>query len=85
MTLPRGQTRATSLTAARRDTQVADTTGAHASAGRTAAQLAAESFPHTAADGVRAAIAGRLQQPEGSLARTSAVTSTRRPRPGPMR
>ena len=67
------------LTAARRDTQVADTAGAHASSDRTAAQLAAESFPHTAADGVRAAITGRLQQPERSPARTAAVTDTRRP------
>ena len=73
-----GRERSRDLTAARRDTQVADTAGAHASADRTAAQLAAESFPHTAADGVRAAIADRLQQPEGSLARTSAVTGTRR-------
>ena len=67
------------LTAARRDTQVADTAGAHASSDRTAAQLAAESFPCTAADGVRAAITGRLQQPERSPARTAAVTNTRRP------
>ena len=67
------------LTAARRDTQVADTADAHASSDRTAAQLAAESFPHTAADGVRAAITGRLQQPERSPARTAAVTDTRRP------
>ncbi len=66
------------LTAARRDTQVADTAGAHASSDRTAAQLAAESFPHTAADGVRAAITGRLQQPRQSPVRTAAVTDTRR-------
>jgi hypothetical protein len=73
-----GRERSRDLTAARRDTQVADTVGVQVSAGRTAAQLAAENFPHTAADGIRAAIAGRLQQPEGSLARTSAVTGTRR-------
>ncbi len=72
------------LTAARRDTQVADTAGAHASSDRTAAQLAAESFPHTAADGIRAAITSRLQQPERSPARTAAVTNTRR-LPVPMR
>lgn len=67
------------VTAARRDTQVADTADAHASSDRTAAQLAAESFPHAAADGVRAAITGRLQQPERSPARTVSVTNTRRP------
>ena len=67
------------LTAARRDTQVAETAGAHASSDRTAAQLAAESFPRTAADGIRAAITGQLQQPERSPARTAAVTDTRRP------
>ena len=73
------------LTAARRDTQVADTADAQASAGRTAAQLATESFPHTAADGIRAAITGRLQQPERSPARTTVVTDTRRPGSVPMR
>ena len=39
------------LTAARRDTQVADTAGAHASSDRTVAQLAAESFPHRRSPG----------------------------------
>ncbi len=66
------------LTAPHRDTQVADTAGAHASSGRTAAQLAAESFPHTAADGIRASITGRLRQTERSPAHI-AVTDTRRP------
>ena len=73
-----GRGRAQAVTAARRDTQVADTASAHASADRTAAQLAAESFPHTAADGIRAAITGRLQQPVQSPARTAAITDTRR-------
>lgn len=66
------------LTAARRDTQVADTADAHALADRTAAQLSAENFPHTAADGIRAVITGRLQQPEQSPARTAAMTDTKR-------
>jgi hypothetical protein len=74
-----GRERIFDLTAARRDTQVADTSSAHASADRTVAQLAAESFPCTAADGVRAAVAGRLQ-PERSPARTAAVTDNRAPR-----
>ena len=68
------------LTAARRDTLVADTAGAHASADRTAAQLAAESFPCTTADGIRAAVTGRLQQPAPSPARTAATQNA--PRPG---
>ena len=68
------------LTAARRDTLIADTAGAHASADRTAAQLAAESFPCTAADGIRAAVSGRLQQPAPSPARTAAAQNA--PRPG---
>jgi len=68
------------LAAARRDTQAADTANAHAAADRrTAAQLAAESFPHTAADGIRAAVTGRLQQPAPSSARTATTTNTRRP------
>ena len=55
--------RAEGFWAARRDTRIADTAGAHASADRSAAQLAAESFPCTAADGIRAAAKGSLQQP----------------------
>jgi len=68
------------LTAARHDTVIADTAGAHASADRTAAQLAAESFPCTTADGIRAAVDGRLQQPAPSPARTAATQNA--PRPG---
>ena len=49
-------------------------------ADRTAARLAAESFPCTAADGIRAAVNGRLQQPAQSPARTAAVRNA--PRPG---
>ena len=77
---PSARERAGDLTAARHDTQVADTAGAHAASDRrTAAQLAAESFPRTAADGIRAAVTGRLQQPAQSPARTAAATNTRRP------
>ena len=68
------------LTAARRDTVIADTAGAHASADRTAAQLAAESFPCTTADGIRAAVDGRLQQAAPSPARTATIQNV--PRPG---
>ena len=72
--------RANALAAAGRDTMIADTASAHASADRTAAQLAAESFPYTTADGIRAAVNGRLQQPAPSPARTAAVHNA--PRPG---
>jgi hypothetical protein len=51
------------LGAARHQNRIADTAGAHPSAGRSTAQLAAESFPYTAADGIRAAANGGLQQP----------------------
>jgi hypothetical protein len=72
--------RAGDLAAARYDTQAAATAATHASADRrTAAQLAAESFPHSAADGIRAAVTGRLQQPAPSPARTATAANTRRP------
>ena len=69
--------RAADLKAARRDTLIADTAGAHAAADRTAAQLAAESFPYTAADGIRAAADGRLQ-PAQSPDRAATLQNTRR-------
>ncbi len=68
---------ADSLKAARRDTMTADTAGAHASADRSAAQLAAESFPCTTADGIRAAVTGTLQQQARPPARTSAQNARR--------
>ena len=74
---PSARVRAGDLRAARSDTMTADTAGAHASTDRTAAQLAAESFPRTAADGIRAAAAGRLP-PGQAVSRTAAVPSTRR-------
>ena len=68
------------LAAARHDTRAADTARTHAASDRrTAAQLAAESFPHTAADGIRAAVTGRLQQPAASPARIATATNARRP------
>jgi hypothetical protein len=57
-----GSERTEDLRAARRESRVADTSSAHASADRSAAQLAAESFPCTAADGIRAAANGSLQR-----------------------
>lgn len=49
--------------AARHATTIADTASAHASADRAVARLAAESFPCTAVDGIRASINGSLRQP----------------------
>jgi hypothetical protein len=66
------------LTAPRCDTVTADTAGAHAFADRTAAQLAAESFPCTTADGIRAAVSGRLQQPAQPPAHTAAAQNAPR-------
>ncbi|HET9973157.1 MAG TPA: hypothetical protein VFQ68_33340 [Streptosporangiaceae bacterium] len=72
--------------AARQDTQAADAAGTHAAVDRrTAAQLAAESFPRTAADGIQAAVTGRLHQPGQSPARTAAVMSAGRVTPVLMR
>ena len=72
--------RAGDLAAARHDTQAAEAAGTHAASDRrTAAQLAAESFPRTAADGIHAAVTGRLQQPAPSPARTATAANTRRP------
>jgi hypothetical protein len=74
---PSTGTRMSDLMAARRDTMTADTADAHALADRTAAHLAAESFPHTAADGIRVAAAGRLQ-PTQSANRADSARDTRR-------
>jgi hypothetical protein len=63
--------------APRHDALTAEIVGAHASAERTAAQLAAESFPCTAADGIRAAAADRLQ-PSMSADRTTSVHDAQR-------
>jgi len=53
--------------------------GAHATVERNAARLAAESFPGTAADGIRAAVAGSLQQPTRSPSPTVAAWNITRP------
>jgi hypothetical protein len=55
--------------------------GAHAPADRNAATLAAESFPGTAADGIRTAVAGSLHQPARSP--VPAVAARNVTRPGP--
>jgi hypothetical protein len=67
---------ASHLAEARRDMATADAAGAHAPADRTAAQLAAESFPRTAADGIRAAVSGSLRQSAAAPSRTAATKKT---------
>lgn len=62
------------VTAAQRDMVTTETAGAHAPAAR----LAAESFPCTTADGIRAAVNGQLQQSAQSPARTAAAQNARR-------
>ena len=74
---PSASVHAEDLTAARLDTLTAGTASAGASADRTAARLAAECFPHTAADGIRAAAAGRLQ-PAQAADRVTSVRDARR-------
>jgi hypothetical protein len=69
---------ASGTTTARRDTATAATAGAHAPAVRSAAQLAAESFPRTAAEGIQAAVSSSLRQPGASPSRAAAVQKTRR-------
>jgi hypothetical protein len=66
------------LAAALRDGADAGTSAAHAAADRHAAVLAAESFPCTAAEGIRAAAGGGLDQQARAKART-AVSQGRRP------
>jgi hypothetical protein len=68
------------MTAARGGTATAVTAGAHASAGRTAVQLAAESFPRTAAEGIQAAVRGSLRQPGASQSRTAGARKAPRSR-----
>jgi hypothetical protein len=74
------QSSASGPTAAWRDTAAAAAAGVHAPAGRSAALLAAESFPRTTAEGIQAAVSGRLRQPGASQSRTAAVQKTRRNR-----
>ena len=66
------------LSAASRDRLMADTASNHAHGDRTAAQLAAEGFPCTAADGVITTVAAEMHA-ERSAARTITITSVRRP------
>lgn len=66
------------LAAASQDKLSVDTAGVHGSSQRTAAQLAAESFPCTAADGVMAAAAAGTRAGRPGI-RTITTTSIRQP------
>ena len=59
--------RTTGLSGAQRDAGTADSARAHAGADRSAAQLAALSFPRSAADAVRAAATAQDTPPSGRL------------------
>jgi hypothetical protein len=74
-----GSERAEDLRAAHRESRIADRAGAHASADRSATQLAAESFPCTAADGIRAAANGSLQRSARPPFPAAAAENVRRP------
>jgi hypothetical protein len=72
--------RTTGLTAAHRDTALADAARAHAGTDRTAAQLAAESFPHTASEAVRSASARTTRRATRVRTQTQTAHQTQRPR-----
>jgi hypothetical protein len=80
LSLPDGIAHGENLSAASQDGLMADTASIHAHGDRTAAQLAAESFPCAAADAVMAAVAARThgERPTPRTI-TSASVSVRRP------
>jgi hypothetical protein len=71
--------RTTGLTGAQHDTSLADSARAHASADRSAAQLAALSFPHSASDAARAASTARTRRPARAPARNPTSEIAKRP------
>jgi hypothetical protein len=73
--------RATGLAAADRDTGIADSAMARTGVGRSVAQVAAESFPHTAAEAVRAAAAGGTRQAGRTAIPVPAIDIGKRPGP----
>jgi hypothetical protein len=69
------------MTAARSDSTAAGTASAQAAgSSRTAVQLAAESFPRTAAEGIQASVRGGLRQPGASPTRTAGARKSPRNR-----
>ncbi|HVB45408.1 MAG TPA: hypothetical protein VNF47_22260 [Streptosporangiaceae bacterium] len=77
-TTPAADEYTTGMTAAYRDTGIADTARAHAGADRSAAQLAAQSFPHTATEAVRIAAATRGNRAAAAPGKTQAPHKAKR-------
>jgi hypothetical protein len=75
---PAGIARGGYLTAAAQDRLTADTAAAHAAGDRSAARLAAESFPCTATDAVTAAATGAIQAAPSAV-RANTTAHIRRP------
>jgi hypothetical protein len=75
---PAGIARDGYLTAAAQDRLTADTAAAHAAGDRSAARLAAESFPCTAIDAVTAAATGAIQAAPSAV-RANTTAHIRRP------
>ena len=75
---PAGIARGEYLTAAAQDRLTADTAAAHAAGDRSAARLAAESFPCTATDAVTAAATGAIQAAPSAV-RANTTAHIRRP------
>ena len=70
--------RTTALTGAQRDAGTADSARAHAGAERSAAQLAALSFPHSAADAVQTVATAQARRSPRTPARTAKPEVARR-------
>ena len=77
---PAADERTMGLTAAYRETGMTGSARARAGTGRSAAQLAAESFPGSAADAVRAAATGTSRHPRAQV-RAPAPNIAKRPGP----
>ena len=76
---PEADERTMGLAVARHDTGMADSARARAVADRSAAQLAAESFPHSAADAVQAAAKTGTMRPVSTPARIPTPEIAKRP------
>jgi hypothetical protein len=77
---PATDERTVGLAAAHRDTGFADTARVHAGTDRSAVQLAAQSFPYSAAQAVRAATTPGANHPAQTTARIHSPYVAKRPR-----
>jgi hypothetical protein len=76
-----GTERTGQLDKARRNANTADASRARALEDRTAAQIAADSFPCTAADGIRASVNGSLAQSSPAVSRSPGARELQRTAP----